>query len=351
MFTTRFLDIPPLARRRRHGARAGLEEHLEPRPAARRLRRGHDDDRRACSHSDDTQVMLEALTQLGCRIEGDGDAARRHRPRRVGPLTQQPTLLLGNAGTAMRPLAAALALVAATPARASSCAARRACTSGRSATWSTRCARSAARSTTSAADGFPPLRVARRRRRRSRSTAPIVVRGDVSSQFLTALLLALPLRAEPRRRGRSRSTGELISKPYVEITLKPARALRRRRRARRLAALSRSRAGQALRSPGRFLVEGDASSASYFIAAGGDRRARRAAAHRGRRQRLDPGRHRLRRRRARDGRDDRDRAAPRWSVRRGRLPLAPIDARLQPHPRRGDDAGRAGPVRRRHRRA
>ena len=91
------------------------------------------------------------------------------------------------------------------------------------------------------------------------------VRGDVSSQFLTALLMALPL----HRRGRppSPSSGELISKPYVEITLNTDAPLRRRGRARGLAAFTIP-AGARYRSPGELWVEGDASSASYFLAAG-----------------------------------------------------------------------------------
>ncbi len=122
--------------------------------------------------------------------------------------------------------------------------------------------------------GFPPLRRPPRRRRRSTLDRPIVVRGDVSSQFLTALLLALPLRAGSDGavdRGRRRADLQALRRHHAE----PARALRRRRRARRLAALSRLGAASGLRSPGRFVVEGDASSASYFIAAGGDRRASR----------------------------------------------------------------------------
>ena len=61
-------------------------------------------------------------------------------------------------------------------------------------------------------DGFPPLHIQPGRIMPAR----VEVRGDVSSQFLTALLMALPL-------AESDSTievqGELISKPYVEITL------------------------------------------------------------------------------------------------------------------------------------
>ena len=106
--------------------------------------------------------------------------------------------------------------------------------------------------------------------------------------------------------------------------------------------------GSRYRSPGEIHVEGDASSASYFIALGRDRRARRrAAAHRGRGQRLDPGRHPLRRRGAGHGRA-RSQAGPAGcEVSRGAWPLRAHHARLQPHPRRGDDAGGDGAVRRR----
>jgi 3-phosphoshikimate 1-carboxyvinyltransferase len=89
------------------------------------------------------------------------------------------------------------------------------------------------------------------------------VRGDVSSQFLTALLMALPLSG---RASRIEVQGELISKPYVEITLNVMKRF----------GVEVKRTGwryfdvpsQAYRSPGKIMVEGDASSASYFLAAG-----------------------------------------------------------------------------------
>jgi 3-phosphoshikimate 1-carboxyvinyltransferase len=113
-------------------------------------------------------------------------------------------------------------------------------------------------------EGYPPLRVSAGKGPLS-FAAPLKVRGDVSSQFLSALLLALPLRAEPVD-AVIEVEGELISKPYVEITLKLLEAFGiavEREGTQRY----RLGAGQQLRSPGRFVVEGDASSASYFIAA------------------------------------------------------------------------------------
>jgi 3-phosphoshikimate 1-carboxyvinyltransferase len=89
------------------------------------------------------------------------------------------------------------------------------------------------------------------------------VRGDVSSQFLTALLMALPLSGKPAR---IEVQGELISKPYIEITLNVMRRF----------GIEVKRTGWryfdvpagSYKAPGAIFVEGDASSASYFLAAG-----------------------------------------------------------------------------------
>jgi 3-phosphoshikimate 1-carboxyvinyltransferase len=108
--------------------------------------------------------------------------------------------------------------------------------------------------------GFPPLMI----HPASISVAqPVPVKGDVSSQFLSALLMALPLTGKPAT---IEVQGELISKPYVEITLNVMRRF----------GLEVERSGWARFSipggkysaPGRIFVEGDASSASYFLAAG-----------------------------------------------------------------------------------
>lgn len=212
--------------------------------------------------SDDTRVMLDALRALGVGVQG--------RPLPGAPAVvvhgcgarlpqESAELFLGNAGTAVRPLTAALALhggdytLRGVPRmherpigdlvdalRALGCVVDYL---GR--------------------PGYPPLRIGRGQ---PRVDGPLRVRGDVSSQFLTALLLALPLLA-----GASdielQVEGTLISRPYVALTL---------------ALLARFgvqvdnddwrrfviRAGSHLRSPRRLQVEGDASSASYFLAAG-----------------------------------------------------------------------------------
>ncbi|HJW10867.1 MAG TPA: bifunctional 3-phosphoshikimate 1-carboxyvinyltransferase/cytidylate kinase, partial [Albitalea sp.] len=114
-------------------------------------------------------------------------------------------------------------------------------------------------------DGYPPLRL-HGGEQRLRTDAPIQVRGDVSSQFLTALLLALPLVADAGPVV-IEVVGELISKPYVEITLN---LLQRFGIAVQRDGWQRFTVpqGSGYRSPGEIHVEGDASSASYFIALG-----------------------------------------------------------------------------------
>jgi 3-phosphoshikimate 1-carboxyvinyltransferase len=111
-------------------------------------------------------------------------------------------------------------------------------------------------------DGFPPLRIGKPQLKLSE---PIKVRGDVSSQFLTALLMAMPLVA--KQDVVIEVLGELISRPYIEITLNLL--------ARFGVSVAREGwqrftipAGAAFKTPGTLHVEADASSASYFIALG-----------------------------------------------------------------------------------
>jgi len=262
VFTTRFLDLPPLA------GVAGTVRVPGSKSISNRalLLAGMASGTTTITgllHSDDTQVMLEALKQLGCRLEGDAGAIVVHG---LGgrPLAQRSTLWLGNAGTAMRPLVAALALAASGDARfelrGTPRMHERPIGDLVEALRSIGCAIDEL-----GAPGFPPLAI-RAAAAPLALDRPIVVGGEVSSQFLTALLLALPLRT-----GATGATvevaGELISKPYVDITL---RLLERFG-----VAVTRDgwrrfhvAAAEGLRSPGRFIVEGDASSASYFIAAG-----------------------------------------------------------------------------------
>ena len=216
--------------------------------------------------SDDTQVMIDALRVLGGTVQpaerGALDIAGLGGKLRV----HDAQLFLGNAGTAMRPLTAALALLAATQGgrfelsgvprmherpigdlvdalRALGC---------------------------DIADlgtpGYPPLRVTGRPGGTLHTGMPIRVRGDVSSQFLSALLLTLPLVSDAQDIV-VEVQGELISKPYVHITLQLLARFGIEIAHEQWQRFVIPR-GSRYRSPGEIHVEGDASSASYFIALG-----------------------------------------------------------------------------------
>jgi 3-phosphoshikimate 1-carboxyvinyltransferase len=207
--------------------------------------------------SDDTRVMLAALRALGCGVSQAGQSVTVSGLGGKLPHTQVD-LFMGNAGTAMRPLTAALAVLGGdfklhgVPRMH-----ERPIGDLVDALRQLGCNIDYLEN-----DGFPPLRI-------GTPTlvldAPIQVRGDVSSQFLTALLMALPLVA--REDVVIDVVGELISRPYIEITLNLlARfgvAVRRDGWQRFVIA-----AGSRLSSPGELHVEADASSASYFIALG-----------------------------------------------------------------------------------
>ena len=208
--------------------------------------------------SDDTARMLEALGALGVGVEGNA-ASGRVRVRGCGGRfpAAEADLFLGNAGTAFRPLTAALALNGGR---------YRLCGVPRMHERPIGDLVDALRAMGAdiryeAAEGYPPLLI---------GPAPVVppavvpVRGDVSSQFLSALLMALPLTG---RAAAVEVQGELISKPYVDITLNSlarfgVQVVRQGYARFELPAAAR------YRSPGVVHVEGDASGASYFLAAG-----------------------------------------------------------------------------------
>lgn len=208
--------------------------------------------------SDDTERMLEALRTLGVICEqGRDEGCVKVRGVAGRFPVKQATLFLGNAGTAVRPLTAALALsggdyaVSGVPRMherpiGDLVDALR---------------QLGARIDYTGNDGFPPLAIAPGE---IRAGATVTVRGDVSSQFLTALLMAAPLTGAEVI---IEVSGALISKPYIEITLAlMARfgvVVERERWQRFIVS-----AGAHYQSPGVIHVEGDASSASYFLAAG-----------------------------------------------------------------------------------
>ena len=210
--------------------------------------------------SDDTQVMLAALKQLGVNItpHASGDSVT------VDGLAEFPVkdaaLFMGNAGTAIRPLTAALAMM------------------GGHYTLSgvprmherpigdlvEGLVEMGAQVRYLGTPGYPPLEIHPAHALSDR----VSVQGSVSSQFLTAVLMAAPLVVA--RTGRSLTItviGELISKPYIEITLNLMERFGvtvERRGWQEFIVTPDSR----YRSPGQIFVEGDASSASYFLALG-----------------------------------------------------------------------------------
>ena len=208
--------------------------------------------------SDDTRVMLKALGELGVPVAGDAAKGEWVITGINGQFANKSAdLFMGNAGTAIRPLTAALALQGGTYQLSG-------------------VPRMHERPIGDLVDGlrgvganisylgnegFPPLKISPAA---IKLRGPVKVRGDVSSQFLTALLMALPLLGEAAT---IEVMGELISKPYVDITLNLMQRFgvnvqRDDWRAFHLPA------GAQYASPGTLHVEGDASSASYFLAAG-----------------------------------------------------------------------------------
>jgi 3-phosphoshikimate 1-carboxyvinyltransferase len=208
--------------------------------------------------SEDIEHMLNALTQLGisyrlsedktqCVVQGNGGAFNVAEPLE---------LFLGNAGTAMRPLCAALA-------------------ASNVDTVLTGEPRMEERPIGDLVDalleadadvtylkneGYPPLQI----KGKTLSGGEMSVDGSVSSQFLTALLMAAPLFSGDVT---IRIKGELVSKPYIDITLDTMEKFGVTVENDNYQTFTVSGDAKYI-APGKFMVEGDASSASYFLAAG-----------------------------------------------------------------------------------
>ena len=264
MFTTAFLDLPHLASAHGCVQLPGSKSISNRVLLLAALSHGttvlHD-----LLDSDDTRVMLQALHTLGCTITpGQVTPGQPLHITGLGgalPADAAATLFLGNAGTAMRPLTAALAVLG-------------------GQFEMTGIARMYERPIGDLVDalrqlgcqidylgtpGYPPLKIGHPDFA-AHLAAPIRVRGDVSSQFLTSLLMALPLLARTQAITID-VQGELISKPYIHITLELlARfGIRVENHGWQRFVIP---AGSRYQSPGAIHVEADASSASYFIALG-----------------------------------------------------------------------------------
>jgi 3-phosphoshikimate 1-carboxyvinyltransferase len=263
MFTTPFLDLPPLTQAtgtvRLPGSKSISNRVLLLAGLSQGTTLVHD-----LLESDDTRVMLEALKTLGCTLVNQGDVLAI--TGLGGQLIhRQAELFLGNAGTAMRPLTAALAVLAATQQgefelRGVPRMHERPIGDLVDALRQLGCP-----ITCLGEEGYPPLRLSASSAP-LRTEVPIRVRGDVSSQFLTALLLALPLVTQ-HSAVVIEVEGELISKPYIDITLRLLAqfGITVERNGWQRFTLPR---GSRYQSPGAIHVEGDASSASYFIGLG-----------------------------------------------------------------------------------
>ncbi|MCL1045011.1 3-phosphoshikimate 1-carboxyvinyltransferase [Shewanella electrodiphila] len=208
--------------------------------------------------SDDIRYMLASLKQLGVEYQLSENNTVCELVGLGKPLSAQQaqTLFLGNAGTAMRPLCAALTLG-----------------SGEfTLTGEPRMEERpigdlvdslrqlGANITYLKNDGFPPLTI----NADGLNGGEVEIAGDLSSQFLTALLMVAPLTKDTVN---INIKGELVSKPYIDITIAlmaqfGVEVINHDYRRFEI------QTGQQYVSPGKVLVEGDASSASYFLAAG-----------------------------------------------------------------------------------
>jgi 3-phosphoshikimate 1-carboxyvinyltransferase len=264
MFTTRFLDLPPLASAagtvRLPGSKSISNRVLLLAGLCAGTTAIHD-----LLDSDDTRVMLDALRALGCgvehdlgvvRIEGIGGALR----------AREADIFLGNSGTSVRSVTAALAVLASTQGGAFTLHGvprmhERPIGDLVDALRPLGCVIEY-----TGVDGFPPLKLGDGATHSLKLDTPIRVRGDVSSQFLTGLLQSLCLVAADRDIV-IEVVGELISKPYIAITLNLLARFGVRVRNEQWARFTIPE-GSRLGSPGAIHVEGDASSASYFVALG-----------------------------------------------------------------------------------
>lgn len=208
--------------------------------------------------SEDIEHMLNALTKLGinyrlsedktqCVVQGNGGAFNVAEPLE---------LFLGNAGTAMRPLCAALAAsnvdtVLTGEPRMEERPIGDLVDALREADAEVNYLKN---------EGYPPLQI----KGKTLNGGEMSVDGSVSSQFLTALLMAAPLFSGDVT---IRIKGELVSKPYIDITLDTMAKFGVTVKNDNYQTFTISGDAKYI-APGKFMVEGDASSASYFLAAG-----------------------------------------------------------------------------------
>ncbi len=207
--------------------------------------------------SDDTLQMVNALRQLGtdltisddwldCQVQGHGG---------LFAVPENTSFFLGNAGTAIRPLTAVLSLM-----------------DGEFTIDGDQYMRErpiahladalrdlGAEVSYLGAEGCPPVKL----RGGLITGGKVTLPGTISSQYLTALLMALPLAA---RDSSILVEGEQVSKPYLDITLGILKQFGVEATHNNYKQFDIP-GGQSYQTPGHFMIEGDASSASYFFGA------------------------------------------------------------------------------------
>ncbi|MGR0279592.1 3-phosphoshikimate 1-carboxyvinyltransferase [Marinomonas dokdonensis] len=206
--------------------------------------------------SDDIRHMLDSLKQLGVNYRLEDEGTTCYLDGLAGPIqADKGDLFLGNAGTAMRPLTAALCL-------------------GQGEFHLHGEPRMHERPIGDLVDalqhlgvdvryegetGYPPLRI----HANGLKGGEVSIKGNISSQFLTAILMSAPLAQGDLT---IKVEGELVSKPYIDITLHAMKQFGVDVENQNYQAFV-VKGGQTYQSPGEIMVEGDASSASYFLAA------------------------------------------------------------------------------------
>ena len=205
--------------------------------------------------SDDTSKMIDALEALGVVFRSKKESLIIEGIDHKFPISEAK-LFLGNAGTALRPLTAVLAIMG----------------GNYEISGITRIHERPIKDLVDALDqigakinylgtpGFPPVRILP-----SNITfnSPVKINGDVSSQFLTAILMACPLSNQDLK---IEVNGDLISKPYIDITLKLLERFGIHYTNLNWQSFELTHDSY-YKTSGEILVEGDASSASYFFAA------------------------------------------------------------------------------------
>lgn len=207
--------------------------------------------------SDDVRHMLAALQSLGVRYRLSDDRTECTISGQGGSFTvpEETELFLGNAGTAVRPLTAALCL-----------SAGQFMITGEPRMYERpigdlvdALAALGAKIDYCQAAGYPPLKIVGQ----NLKGGEVTIKGNISSQYLTALLMVAPLFQSGLV---IRVDGELVSKPYIDITLDTMARFGVKVKNNEYQSFEVA-AGQQYQSPGDIMVEGDASSASYFLAA------------------------------------------------------------------------------------